>query len=296
MMSRVSVFVVVLACLSAGVPVSRGSTRDCRPQGALTRVPDLPEASGLALSRRTPGQLWAHNDSGEPIVIALDGKGRVAGRVRISGASVEDWEALAVGPCSGGSCLYIADIGDNDGRRPRVTIYRVPEPAPTDSAAEVDAAFHVTYPDGSHDAEALLMTPAGDMFIVTKGDTGPIAVYRVPRNIRAGGTAPLERVGQPFTPAKAVRDFRITDGAVSPDGEWVALRTKADLVFYRASELLKGTWREAQRVSLAPLGEPQGEGIALGAAAAVYLAGEGGGKGRPGTFIQFACAAVQPAQ
>ena len=35
---------------------------------------------------------------------------------------------MASAPCGNGSCLYIADIGDNDAKRKEVTIYRVPEP------------------------------------------------------------------------------------------------------------------------------------------------------------------------
>ena len=62
-----------------------------------------------------------------------------------------------MGPCSGGSCLYIGDIGDNDAKRKRVTIYRVPEPEPTaQQPRPLDAVYHLTYPDGAHDAESLL--------------------------------------------------------------------------------------------------------------------------------------------
>lgn len=293
-MFRVLSVSVGLVLLSVAAPASaQDSAAGCRPSAAITRVPDLPEASGLALSKRSPGHLWTHNDSGQPTVFALDGRGTVTGKVRISGAKVEDWEAMAVGPCSGGSCLYIADIGDNDAKRNRITIYRVPEPEPTASTASVDAAFHLTYPDGAHDAEALLITAAGEMFIVTKGDTGPVALYRAPRDLRGGSTARLERVGDSQVVDRNAEKGRITDGSVSSDGEWVALRSKAQLVFYRADEFFKGTWREVKRVDLASLGEPQGEGVALGAKQTVYLAGEGGGKKQPGTFLQFACAPGQ---
>jgi len=63
----------------------------------------LTEGSGLAASRRTPGRFWSHNDSGDPVLFALDGDGRVIGRLRIAGAVVEDWEALAVRSCPSGS-------------------------------------------------------------------------------------------------------------------------------------------------------------------------------------------------
>ena len=85
-------------------------------------------------------------------------------------------------------------------------------------------------------------------------------------------------------------ESRVTDGAVSPDGQWTALRTKSSLAFYRTSELLAGRWREARRVSLTPLNEPQGEGVALGPDFTVFVGGEGGGKDQPGTFGRFSCA------
>lgn len=280
--------------LSMLVPPQGGNGETaCRPHNKIARLADLPEASGLALSRRSDGLLWTHNDSGQPIVFALDRKGAILGRVRIAGAKVDDWEAIAAGPCSGGSCLYIADIGDNDAKRKRVTIYRVPEPAPSAGTANVEGVYHFTYPDGAQDAEALLVSSTGTIFIVTKGDTGPVALYRAPSELRAGSTARLERVGAAQAARGNEETSRITDGAVSADGQWVALRSRAQLVFYRADDFFKGTWREARRVSLAPAGEPQGEGVAIDAKLTVYLAGEGGGKKQPGTFVQFECAPAQ---
>ena len=265
----------------------------CRPNARLSRLAELPEASGLALSRRSDGHLWTHNDSGQPMVFALDKKGAIVGKVRISGVKVDDWEAIAVGPCSGGSCLYIGDIGDNDARRKGVTVYRVPEPAPTASTAAADAVYHFTYPDGAHDAEALLVSSTGAIYIVTKGDTGPVALYRAPGELRAGSTVKLERVGAARAANGKKATSRITDGTVSTDGQWVALRSLEEVAFYRADEFFKGAWREARRVNLAPAGEPQGEGIALDAKQTVYLAGEGGGKKQPGTFVHFECARPQ---
>jgi hypothetical protein len=252
------------------------------------QVPGLSEASGLAISRRAPGRLWAHNDSGEPVVVALDARGSVTGRVRLTGAAVEDWEAIAVGPCGTGSCLHVGDIGDNDARRKRITVYRLPEPDSAGGSASVADVFHATYPDGPHDAEALLISGDGRIHIVTKGETGPIAIYRFPAQLKSGATVTLERVGSAAgTPDAA---SRITDGAVSPDGQWAALRSKSALTFYRAADLLAGQWRAAHRVDLTSLKEAQGEGVALGADNTVFLAGEGGGKGEPGSFARFSCA------
>lgn len=257
--------------------------------GPVTTIAELPEASGLAVGRRVPGRLWSHNDSGAPVVHALDAQGTVTGAVHLTGAAVGDWEAIAVGPCGTASCLYVGDIGDNDAERPHVTVYRVPEPTGAESSVPVRETFHATYPDGAHDAETLLVAPDGGLYIVTKGDTGPVALYRFPKALRPGATHRLERVGEPRDAEKPAANARITDGGFSPDGAWVVLRTPRRLSFHRASELLSGNWREAHRFDLRAVDEAQGEGVAVAAGGTVYLAGEGGGKSRPGTFARLTC-------
>jgi hypothetical protein len=250
------------------------------------QLPGLPEASGLAVSRQVPGRLWAHNDSGAPVLFALDSGGSVTGQVRVSGAAVEDWEAIAVGPCGTGSCVYIGDIGDNDAGRRRITVYRMPEPRSANGTATVSDVFHATYPDGAHDAETLLIAD-GRLFVVTKGETGPVAIYRFPAQLTAGGTMQLERVGE--VASKPDARSRITDGSVSADGAWVVLRSRTALTLYRAPDVLAGRTRPVSTVDLTSLAERQGEGVAFGADNMVFLAGEGGGKGQAGTFARFSC-------
>jgi hypothetical protein len=288
--------VTLLMGLGASMTVA-GQTRraatDCRADAPLAALQELGEASGLAASRRVPGRLWSHNDSGQPVLFALDTRGSVTGRVRLSGITVDDWEAVAVGPCPAGSCLYVGDIGDNDAERKRITVYRVQEPSGAEPSVAVKDIFHATYPDGPQDAETLLVTPAGGLFIVTKGETGAVGLYRFPEALRSGETHRLERIGQPRGSTRPAGHERITDGSVSADGQWVVLRTTKNLTFHRTAELIAGNWREARRVDLDAVGEAQGEGVAIGAGNIVYLAGEGGGRSRPGTFARLACAPIQ---
>jgi hypothetical protein len=282
---------VILMTLWVGASSSafaQPAAPQCQPAGPLVRLADVPESSGVAASQRMPGRLWTHNDSGAPTLFALDTQGKVTARVQFSGAKLEDWEAVAVGPCAGGSCVYLADIGDNEASRTRITIHRVPEPAAEDSVP-IKETFHATYPDGAQDAEALLVAPDGRIFIVTKGETGPIALYRFPEALRPGATHQLERVGKPRESGKGREAERVTDGAVSTDGSWVVLRSKHALAFYRAAEFFGGSWQEGGRVDVKAAGEPQGEGIAIGPDGTVYLTGEGGGKSQAGTFVRFAC-------
>jgi hypothetical protein len=152
----------------------------------------------------------------------------------VTGAKAVDWEDLAAGPGpeTGRSYLYIGDIGDNDEERAQITVYRIPEPAlkPEDAsstkrnprtATEVEA-FRLRYPDGKHDAEALMIHPlTGDLYIVTKTLLDNPGVYRAAAPLNASAVTTLERLGNLSVPG--ILGGAITGGDISPDGLRVAL-------------------------------------------------------------------------
>lgn len=288
-----SVFFAAALQALPDVPVqehgARSDPQPCRPVAGPVPNPDLGEGSGVAASQRNPGLLWAHNDSGRPELVKLDEDGSTVGRVRIAGAEVDDWEDIAVGPCAQQSCLYIADIGDNDGRRRHVTVYRVPEPSADDGESAAVDALHASYPDGPTDAESLFVTGKGDVYIITKGDPGPVALYRFPQTLRAGAMMRLERVGQPLSAGNVPPADRPTGADASPDGQWIAVRTTRRLAFYRGSDLIAGRWREAHRQDLGSLRERRGEGVAFGRGGLLFLVGESAGS-RAGSFAKLSCA------
>ena len=76
---------------------------------------------------------------------------------------------------------------------------------------------------------------------------------------------------------------------MSPQGDWVVLRTPGALIFYKSSELMAGHWQPAHEVSLADLREPQGEGVTFGSDSTIVVAGEGGGKSSAGTLARLSC-------
>lgn len=284
-------FIALLAGLfAAPASAQNGKAADsCQPTATLAPLTGVLEASGLAISRKQPGRFWTHNDSGKPVLFGIDAKGAVTQRVELTGAKVADWEAIAVGPCAGGSCIYVGDIGDNEGKRKSISVYRATEPAAGTQSVAITDVFHATYPDGGQDAEALLVGPDSRIYIVTKGDTRPIGVYRFPADVKPGATVQLERVGKTINLGKGPDESRITDGAMSPDGQWTLLRTRSSAVFFRTADFTSGNFREHQRVDLKPLGEAQGEGVALSSDGVIYVASEGGGKQQPGTFAHFTC-------
>ena len=278
--------------LAATAAVS-AAQHSCRVAGEAVNLQGLNEASGIAVSRRTAGILWSHNDSGEPALIAVSADGTTRGRVYVSGGD-GDWEDVAVGPCPQGSCVYIGDIGDNDGRRREVFIYRMPEP---DTGANVSVraeSMRLTYPDGPRDAEAMVVMSDGTLFIVSKGEAGAVALYRVPKPFENGARAQLERVTTLVEPAggstgRVARRSRVTGAGSSPDGRWVVLRTLDTIAFYEAETFSAGNPRVAFRFDVSGAGERQGEGVAIGDDGTVWLASEGGGNNRPGTIARLEC-------
>ena len=287
---NLTAFVTLAVTIVAQQPVPPSNASNCRAVERIVRLRDLPEASGVAASRVTPGLFWAHNDSGEPVIFALDLQGVVKGRVRVTGARVDDWEDIAVGPCPQGSCLYIADTGDNSGTRKHITLYRVAEPTPGDAATSPVEAFHATYPDSRHDAEALFVAGDSDVFLITKGDPGPVALYRFSRPLASGTTLQLQRIGEPIAGPKIEAKDRPTAADSSPDGQWIAVRTTHWVAFYRTTDLIGGRWREAFRTEVSGLREPRGEGVTFAGNDSVILVGEAGGLLRgPGTFARLVC-------
>lgn len=263
---------------------------ECQMLASSGGLAGVSEASGVAIGRRTAGVLWSHGDSnvGEPVLYAFDLKGSLKGKVRIEGVKVADWEDIDVGPCGSSSCIYIADIGDNNGTRKSITIHRLPEPLPTDASARVTDSFQMTFPDGAHDAEAMFLSSSGEMFVVTKGERGPIAVYRLGEKPKPGSSIQLQKVGV-IQDGSVGRSQWITGASQPPDGKWIAMRTHAAVLFYDADRLMKGDLKSPLRFDATPLHEPQGEGIALGADGSLYLAGEGGRKGAAGTLATGTC-------
>jgi hypothetical protein len=195
----------------------------------------IKESSGIVASRRNPDVFWTHNDSGDgPIIYAFDRRGKSEGRWRVANAEAIDWEDIAAGPGpqSGISYLYLGDIGDNDLERNYVTVYRVVEPAIQAGEApsttireyvtEPAEAIRLKYPDGRHNAEALMVHPAtGDLYIVTKSLEAPAAVYKLKAPYSTASMNTLVRVKE-----ISLRSFIggvITGGDISPDGRRVIM-------------------------------------------------------------------------
>jgi hypothetical protein len=231
--------------------------------------PAVVELSGLSASRRNPGVWWAHNDSGDTArVFAFGDDGRDLGVYTLNAASALDWEDIAVGPGPTVTVnyLYVGDIGDNFRVRASVNVYRVAEPAvnaaaPTPPPRSLNDVARLTlrYPDGAHDAEALLVDPStGDLFIVTKEGSGTSQVFRAPANLAGGSTTTMTQVATVALGAGQL----VTAADVTPEGDVVALRTYgAVTLFERKSGTPLGQAFAGNKCAGATAAEAQGEAI-----------------------------------
>ncbi|MET0627878.1 MAG: hypothetical protein ABW033_05425 [Acidimicrobiia bacterium] len=200
---------------------------------------EIDELSGLSASRRTTGVWWAHNDSGDSArVFAVGDDGADLGEYTLTGASAVDWEDIAVGPgpVADVSYLYVADTGDNTATRASVQVYRVAEPAVDVNAVPAApqplngvATLTFTYPDGPHDAEALMVDPvSGRIFVVTKDIFGGSLVFAAPANLASGSNTVLTKVATLSLGFLGL----VTAADVTPTGDAVALRTYGSVVLY----------------------------------------------------------------
>lgn len=249
---------------------------EAEQQGTISDAA-ITEASGVVASRRHPDTLWVHNDSGDGarlFAVGIDGDTR--GVVSLTGVEARDWEDLATASgADGESTLFVGDIGDNRGVRDEITVWHLPEPntlsgtaaAPTQLPAE---RVTLTYPDGPHDAESLLVEPDGSLVVVTKSMSGASLAFRAAAPL--GNAATLTEIARLDVGAPPMDgDKLVTAGDLSPDGRFVLLRTY----------LRSWVWTRAPGESLADAfgrppcptpvpAEPQGEAVGFAADGSGY--------------------------
>lgn len=236
-----------------------------QPPTSLCTVTDprLAELSGLA----TDGgdRRWAIVDSGRRVRVFELGQDCSVRGVLTGSADPYDVEDVARAP---DGTFWLADTGDN--RRVRDTVAMIS--LTPDGTSTV---HRMRYPDGPHDAEAVLLGRDGVPLVVTKDPIAPAGVYRPERPIVPGSTnpdpIPLRRVGEVSLPASdtvggpvgAFGSRTVTGGATTADGRVAALRTYTDAWLFAApdGDLVAALRGAPVRVPLP--GEPQGEAIAF---------------------------------
>jgi hypothetical protein len=262
--------------LASGMPASaEEATTTAAGSAAATQCritdPRLTELSGLVT---VPDRLLAINDGGDQVAVyVLDAACRV---IDVKTAAVDpfDPEDMALGA---DGTLWIADTGDNGATRPTVALVALRPDGTT-------ALYRLTYPDGAHDAEALLLAPDGMPYIVTKEVLGASSVYRPVAELVDGGTVAMGKVatvnitltGTPGGPVGRAGQLLITGGAVAPDGDHLALRTYTDAYVWPLSgaDVVAALATAPVRTALPE--SPQGEAISFTSdSTALLVASEG---------------------
>jgi len=307
-----ALFVAASGCVGpSDDPALAQTASRCEPPAMVAELPSqLLEASGVARDPRSADLFWAHNDSGNPAeLFAVDGAGRLHAAVPVLGARNRDWEDIGVGPCPAGSCLYLADIGDNLAVHSSIIVHRLPLPelsgdtlaSVSEESVEPETTWRLVYPDGPRDAETLAIDgERGELIVVTKGREGVVEMYTLRLAELRAETRPsdppnaLRRVGSLRVPIGDGTSQLITAGDLSPDGTRLVIRsytTLFEFAWHGAAQF--DTLVAPATSSLIGALEAQGEGVAWELSGeSLVMVSEGRG-GRPPTFSRIRCPAPE---
>jgi hypothetical protein len=260
---------VILPALACAVAVALGvvpaapAAVGSGPQSLCTLGDErLEELSGLAVDA---SGVWGIPDDGRKTsAYRIDPETCEVVETRSAAIDPRDTEDLAVGP---DGSLWVADIGDNDRERPTVAVIVLP-------ARGKGAIHRFTYPDGPHNAEALLVDADGAPVIVTKDAGAPAGIYRPRGPFDGPGPTPLKKVGQFALPVSdttggplgGLGSRVVTGAALSADRGVLAVRTYTDAWLYpvpKGDVVAALTASDAAPVQVPLPDEPQGEAVAF---------------------------------
>ena len=258
-------FAAVLATIAASLGVTPVAAAPVFTDVCVISDPRAMELSGLVATSTGYDSVNDSNfDPAKIRIFFIDRNCKVTRTVSYPTAA-RDPEDLAVGP---DGTLWVADIGDNmtaDTRRTTIAVWRVPD-------GGTPVINRLTYPDGPHDAEALLFGGNGRPVIVTKEVSGVSGIYTTTDDLKPNTAAgvPLTKVGE-FTPVitgvvnpfGTIGERLVTGAASSPDHHRVALRTYAAAYEWDVpdGDVVKAITTRTPRYTALP-DEVQGESIA----------------------------------
>lgn len=258
-------FLYLIACTSAKqtdsamfedspIPFSCPQSQEAIALGTVENE-NLVEISGIAPSYHNPTRLWAHNDSGDSArIFALQHNGQYEGGVSL-GIPALDWEDMtnALAP-DGQHYLYIADFGDNSELRVNFQIHKVLEPTDLTATPSFET-FTLSYPDGSHNAEAIVARHEEETLYILTKHTERTQVFRINQDdlsIQETNILDFSDLGIEGSPL-------VTGASLSPDGNTLFIRTYTSILAMDDA-VLDGSAPEEICILEAPQ-EEQGEAI-----------------------------------
>jgi len=225
--------IALLCALLLIQTTARPQPKPCGEWLKAVEIGELPalidESSGMAASRKYPGRLYHVNDSGDSgrfFVSNING-GDVQ-EVQIAGFDPRDVEGMAVGPCGRNkTCVFIADIGDNDRKRKTLEVVAVEETERVQSSVRPLFEITIRYPGDAHDAEGFAVHPNGTFYILTKSFSPRL--FRLDRS----SWEAQDKGVRSLTPVTGLRaGAPPTDLSISDDGSRFLVLTYAGAVEY----------------------------------------------------------------
>ncbi|WPU65992.1 hypothetical protein [Peredibacter starrii] len=193
----------------------------------------IDEASGLTASLLQKGKfIWSNDSGGDSALYATGIDGKLIKTVRLNNFPNEDYEAVAAGPCPSNraeACIYVGDIGDGMGWRSnfKIGIFKEADFWASNSIRP-EKVINFSYPGGANNAEAMVVTPDGQILIFTKTEGSTQLFVMDAISGKMGRVAQVSLAGI-VGPARG-KAPRITDASISPSGEKVAILTYGDIL------------------------------------------------------------------
>lgn len=233
---KLSAAAVILFTLMPAIWIPFAAAADGPALEALGRLDAklIPEASGIAKSRKHAGIFWVHNDSGNlPLLFAIRADGRIVQSFRLEVPNV-DWEDITL---DGQGNLVLGDIGNNTGALPVRVIYRLPEPdpnAPADRPLKMTASvFYAPARSNRFDAEGLVFDRGAAILIAKYRDGRDAELF----SVALEPPSPLLRPAQPRLVGRLARFTEpVTGAALSADRALLAVCSSSVTRVYRRGQ------------------------------------------------------------
>ena len=188
-----TIWLIASAC-DAQSPKPAAKPRELAPGvlqvGRLTNT-RLTESSGVVASRQYPGVFWTHTDGGggkKQLLFAMNREGRTSGEFYVVGASISDWEDIAI---DDQHHLFVGDIGNNNAAKTQLAVHQIDEPDPKSRtpSVKITRTWQLRFPGTPFDCESLFIWQTNGYVISKVFDGQRAEIYRFP----------LVEQKQPFT-------------------------------------------------------------------------------------------------
>ncbi len=258
-------------------------------RAALTKSQsDIREISGMAMGRTNPSIFWVVLDDPYPTssdTHSLFGLGVADGKVKYTidtgNAKLRDWEDICMATVGGKNYILVGCIGDNYSEykdKYYIYIFEEPDASAASSGKIPYTTITFKYPDGAHNAEALMYDPVDNLILVVDKWIGDEKGSNAAKPDMSKANIVFS---MPFTTSttsatlSAVKtlgnngEFKnVTAADISADGQHILIKNETDILYWRrqsATESFATTIaRDPEHISSNTYKsgtEPQGESV-----------------------------------